>query len=867
MKARILLLLLGIALFAAAAQAQAQPVISFETNEIVVSNSTGRVAMLLEGTRQLIGVKEADGDGLVHFPIPRGPVMNAVAVDLASGEIGFNAIGTTPQGQSLPAGLIMHGTSGTWSRFVLPNSITRFLVIRPVVGAWGQVTASLPDEDETNNTLRFTQLSALQTWFGTGPTTGVQPGDLFVALGGSSLRMTGVVQLTPSPGVISFASPSSYSVDEGSSREIVLMRTIGTDGTVSVRLRTLPGTATPGVDYNAFSQTVTFNPGEAIKKLTFQTINDDAYAGTPTLTLELLDATGTTIGGTPTRIVEISGNDPAPVIAFGNVPASVAEQHAPWVLNVPVTLTGKTRVSATANYAILRDGLAGPTGQVTIPAGQTTASIPLNIPGNTTPEANYEFTIMLNPGTNATVGVPNTAHITVTNDDVLGSLSVADVSVPESSASAPFQIALAQAMTQEVRVSYATFADEATAGSDFVAKSGVAIFPPGQTSVIVNVEILNDSSAEPDEKFRFTIYDPAGATITRATAFGTIRNDDTADLPQIGASDLSVQESAPVAVLTLRITPPGNRAASVSWTTANGTATAGQDYVANSGSATFTETQNIIIPIMQDSQFETSETFYVDFTSVSNATLERQRVAITILDDDQVTPARVSVADTTVIESTGTDTTATFRVTLASPVSSDVRVTYATADITASSGLDYASRFGTVTINAGQTAAEVTVPVFGDGIAESDETFRLTLSNPVNATFARETAVATIQDDDSGPRPSLSIEPVQVLEGNDAVFIVALSAASSTVVQVDFATANGNAIEGVDYIPAAGTLVFAPGELSKSIFVTVIEDSIAEPQEQFTVALTNASGALLARPNAEATIVDDDATRRRSARH
>jgi hypothetical protein len=993
MKIRILTFLVAIAL--PVAVAQAQPVIAFETNEIVVSGAAGhQVALLLEGSRVFIGVMEPGGDGLAHFPVPKSTVMSAIAVDAITGQIGFAATGATPQPVSMPAGLIMRGTSGAWSRLVLPESLTRFLWIRPGQGAWGAVASTLTDEDSTSgNGVRFTQTSALSAFFYNGnPTTppGFQNGDIFIALGGSSTRMSGTVdgQLSSSSaGVILFASPSSFNVAEGTSREIVVMRTLGTANTVSVRLRSVPGTATPGVDYTALNQILTFDAGEAIKKSTFGTIDDDAYNTPVALTMELLDASGTTIAGGATRNVDIGNNDPLPVIAFGSVPASVAEQNAPWTLSLPLVLTGKTRVNATVNYyAVLRDGLAGTTGSVTFTPGQTTAAIPLTIPGDTKPEANYDYTVMLNPGANNVVGVPNTAHVTITNDDV-SSLSVADVSVAETDAagtSAMFHIALSQAMPQEVRVAYTTASLEATSGSDFAAKSGVAVFPPGQTSVLIHVDILGDTVPESDEKFNFILSDPVNATIARAVATGTIRDDDTSntapalsvsastviektgtnsdaafritlsppqaqevrvsyatvdglatapadyistsgvatfapgetskvitvpvigdsaiepnegfslllsspagatitapgraeitvvddDQPLIHVSDMTVSENASVAVLTLRITPPVNRAATVSWSTANGTATAGQDYVAATGSATFADSQSIIIEILQDGALESSETFYADFTSVTNATLERQRVAITILDDDRQASARVAVSDTSVIEATGNEVTATFQVTLTSPVSSEVRVSYATSDLTAFSGADYIPASGILVFTPGQTSATVAVTIFGDAIAEADEKFRLTLSNPVNATIARSPAEATIQDDDSGPRPSLSILPVKVIEGTgantDAVFLVTLSATSNTEVRVDFATANGNALEGVDYVATSGTLTFAPGELTKMIVVPVVGDSNAEPEERFSVALTNASGALIAIPNATGTIVDDDVTRFRSVRH
>jgi len=662
--------------------------------------------------------------------------------------------------------------------------------------------------------------------------------------------------------------------------------------------------------------------------------------------------------------------------------ASVAEQNAPWTLNVPVTLAGKTRVNASANYALLRDGVAGTSGSVTIPVGQTTATIPLNIPGNTTPEPNYQFTISLTPGANATVANPSIANIMITNDDVLGSLSVADASVPETDgagAFATFHIALAEAVTQEVRVSYSTSNGTATAGSDFVAKSGVAIFPPGQTSMLVNVEILGDTVPESDETFQLTLTNPVGATITRATATGTIRDDDSStsppmlsisattviegndgafrvtltpaqaqevrvsyatsdvtaiagsdyiatngvvifapgetskvvavpvgddpiaepderfamtlsnpvgagittpraeitildnDVPQLTANDVNVLENASNATVTVRITPTVNRTAGVSWATANGTATAGSDYKAASGTLSINGSADIVIEILQDSEQESSETFYVDLMDPTNATLARERIAITILDDDRPATARLSVADAIALETTGADTTVTFRVTLAEPSPQEVRVSYATSDLTATAGSDYAAKSGQLVFAPGQTLMTVPVTIFGDAIAEPDERFRLTLSNPTNAMLERASGEAVIQDDDSGPRPTLTMAPVRVLEGttsnNDAVFRVTLSSAATSEVRVDFATANGNAIAGSDYTATNGTLTFAAGETSKTIVVMTIADKIAEPEERFTLTLTNATGAVIGTGEAEGTIVDDDVTRYRSVRH
>jgi hypothetical protein len=110
--------------------------------------------------------------------------------------------------------------------------------------------------------------------------------------------------------------------------------------------------------------------------------------------------------------------------------------------------------------------------------------------------------------------------------------------------------------------------------------------------------------------------------------------------------------------------------------------------------------------------------------------------------------------------------------------------------------------------------------------------------------------------------PTLSLGDVSVAEGNsgttNAVFPVTLSAASTSPVTVAFTTANGTAQAGSDYQTVTGTLTFAPGETAKTIAVPVLGDTLVEPDETFTVALTNPSAATLARGQATGTIRNDD---------
>jgi hypothetical protein len=115
------------------------------------------------------------------------------------------------------------------------------------------------------------------------------------------------------------------------------------------------------------------------------------------------------------------------------------------------------------------------------------------------------------------------------------------------------------------------------------------------------------------------------------------------------------------------------------------------------------------------------------------------------------TPAlpSISVADITISEGSSGTKNATFTVTLSSASASAVSVNYATRNGTATAGSDYAAASGTLSFAAGQTSKTVNVPVIGDAVFESDETFYLDLSAAVGATLARGTATGTISNDDS----------------------------------------------------------------------------------------------------------------------
>lgn len=110
--------------------------------------------------------------------------------------------------------------------------------------------------------------------------------------------------------------------------------------------------------------------------------------------------------------------------------------------------------------------------------------------------------------------------------------------------------------------------------------------------------------------------------------------------------------------------------------------------------------------------------------------------------------------------------------------------------------------------------------------------------------------------------PTLSLADASVTEGNSGaktlLATVSLSVASGAPVTVNYATQNGTAIAGTDYVAASGTITFAPGETSRTIPLMVNGDAAVEPDEYFMLTLSGATGATLTRPSATMTIQNDD---------
>ena len=321
---------------------------------------------------------------------------------------------------------------------------------------------------------------------------------------------------------------------------------------------------------------------------------------------------------------------------------------------------------------------------------------------------------------------------------------------------------------------------------------------------------------------------------------------------EFSAASSSGSEATTPAALTVTLSAASSQTVTVNYTTANGTATAGSDYTATSGTLTFNpgvSSQTINVPIINDSTIEGDETFTVTLSAPVNATLGSIITHTYTINNDDVAAAgtiQLSSATYSVPES---GPTVTITATRTGGSSEAVGISYATSDGTAAAGSDYTAASGTLSWANGDTANKTfTVLITNDTLDELDESFVVTLSNPTGgATFGSPaSATVTIADDDAAPTVQFSSASSSGSEATTpAAITVTLSAVSGQTVTVNYATANGTATAGSDYTITSGTLTFNSGETSQTINVPITNDTIIETNETFTVTLSSSVNATL----------------------
>ncbi|HID21913.1 MAG TPA: hypothetical protein EYP14_05875, partial [Planctomycetaceae bacterium] len=281
-------------------------------------------------------------------------------------------------------------------------------------------------------------------------------------------------------------------------------------------------------------------------------------------------------------------------------------------------------------------------GTVIFAPGELTKTITVQVNGDTTPEPTETFNVRLTGAVNATIA-DDLAVGTILNDDA--AISIDDVAETEGDVGSKtfvFTVTLSAPSVETITVDYQTTDGTATvADGDYQGTSGTLTFAPGELQKTIAVTVFGDTTVEPNETFFVDLTgsrDSAGNAVPFAKnqGVGTIQNDETA----ISIGDVTLQEGDTGFtdfVFNVTLNQPNGLPITVDWTTTDGTANSGSDYVAASGQVLFNPgemVKTITVQVIGDVRFEPDETFFVNLSNPVNAALSDQEGLGTIQNDD-----------------------------------------------------------------------------------------------------------------------------------------------------------------------------------------------------------------------------------------
>lgn len=344
------------------------------------------------------------------------------------------------------------------------------------------------------------------------------------------------------------------------------------------------------------------------------------------------------------------------------------------------------------------------------------------------------------------------------------------------------------------------------------------------------------------------------------------------DLPTISISDPSPipggADGALVAEFEVALSHPSPFEISVDFATADDSAVAGHDYTTTSGTLVFPSGQtNLIIEVdvMGYSTIYTNRVFLVNLSHPTNATIAQTQGTGTINADP---PPGLYINNVVALEGDRGVSNVLFTVSLLNASTNVVTVNYATTNGTALAVKDYRPKKGRLKFLPGVTSMTIPVTIVGNTLNEAEEFFRINLSRSVNTVIIDGQGIGTIIDND--PLPLVSIADVTTVEVNagvrSVVFTLRLSAKSGRALNVDFATSDGTALAGTDYVATNGTALFPAGAISKKVTVGIIGDTLHEDAETFLLNLSNAVNATISDGQAIGNIHDSNLTARLGAR-
>lgn len=620
-------------------------------------------------------------------------------------------------------------------------------------------------------------------------------------------------------------------------------------------------TVTPQIyGYTLTPETFTVTVGPNAGGMNFTAVAQPANI--PVQAAEPTGATSSAAGAVP--------GDDLPILSVVATDSAAAEAgNDPGVITV--TRTGSTAAELTVNYGLSGSALHGTDyvalpGVLTIPAGSSVGTVVITPINDAIGEAAQTVVFQLRGGLSYGVSPSGNATVTIADNDVpYASIAVTTGPAIEGGTSGVFRVTTTGTGTGTVTVRYSV-TGTATNGTDYTLLGGTVTMNKNATSNIT-IAPIQDTSAEGYETVTVTLTpDPAYSLAVDSSATMNLQDDEDPQVNVVASDETFSESRGSLARFFVSRTGATTSALTVNYTL-GGTATAGVDYTAPSGSVTLaagSADAYVNVSMLADTLAEGTETVVFNVTS-NAAYVPGIGSATHYLADAQSSSltTQVSFAATTssASESAGTaNLPVTLNAASASPVSVQYHINGGSAN---AGGTDYSLTQGVLTFAPGETAKNIVVTLNDDTAIESNETLVVTLKYPTNAKLGTSSHTLTITDNDVAPTVSVGFAGAAAsgLESrSSAPLVVALSRPQATAVTVNFAVTGGTAISGSDFAITNGTLTFAVGETVKVVPNTIVNDAAVESNETIILTLSNPVGAVIANSVFTYTITDDDAT-------
>ena len=637
------------------------------------------------------------------------------------------------------------------------------------------------------------------------------------------------------------------------------------------------GTASEDLDYMLpTNRRKTISAGDTTDAIAIPILNDEIVEGTETFDLILRITSGAVFstGQTESTVTISIFDDELPTLSFKTTEFSVDEDDSDDEIEVEVMLSVASyqRISLSFDMTDISttkgsDYTEETNRTVNISAGQSTGKFTIPIIDDEKNEGTETFTLTLTGLRGAKfTNDENSISATITivdNESPTLVIKTTDFTVVENVGSTGFEVnvQLSGPTSQIVTFDYEMMDDSALESMDYTEETNREVtIPVGQVNKKFSIPIINDQVNEGEESFTLTLADLTGAVfeLDEDSIVNTVViKDDEVPILSLTTTNFTQSEDDVSGQISFDVKLSGATGQDVTFDYGmlDVTTTKGLDYT-EVADRTVTivagETKgSFSIPIINDTLAEESETFILSFSKLSGAVYpngNRITETITIIDNDSKI---LSFSNTNfdVAENVG-GSGLEVSVVLSATSTQDVTFYYWMLDGSATKGVDYSEASNrSLTITAGQTTTSFTIPIIDDALRENSETFTLTLSNLLGATFPNGVStyskIVNIIDDET---PTISITTTNFSVGEDAgtdgiAVNFVLQNSSSYDVQFTYSTVNISAIAGLDYTNTSGTVTISAGDTTGSISIPILEDMNVELSETFRINLRSLGGA------------------------